>query len=96
MIHNVTLRRFITEFREYGRHDQFSGRGMEALYDYLTDLESDTGTKIQLDVIALCCEFSEYDSVYEAAEACGVQNHRRLHEHVTVIPVKGGGVIIGQ
>jgi len=30
-------------------------------------LEEDCGTEIELDVIALCCEFTEFETAHEAA-----------------------------
>ena len=37
------------------RPDQFSYQALNALYDYLEEIENFT-----LDVIAICCEFTEY------------------------------------
>ena len=45
------------------RPNNFSYEGLTALYDYLEDLEEDTGEEIELDVIGLCCDFTEYDSL---------------------------------
>ena len=45
------------------RPNNFTPAGQDALYDYLEQLEDDTGTPIELDVIALCCEFTEYSSL---------------------------------
>ena len=36
----------------------------QALYDWLEDC----GQTVELDVIAICCEFSQYDSAAEAYE----------------------------
>ena len=50
------------EFREAFRSlrpDNFSYEGMQALFDYLEQLGEDTGEEIELDVIALCCDYSE-------------------------------------
>ena len=44
------------------RPNNFSYEGLEVLFNYLTELENDTGEDMELDVIALCCDFSE-DSV---------------------------------
>ena len=44
------------------RPDQFSYEALDLLYDYFESIEEDTGEHIELDVIAICCEFSE-DSV---------------------------------
>lgn len=41
------------------RPDNFSRQGIEVLWDYLEQYEEDTGEELELDVIALCCDFSE-------------------------------------
>jgi len=41
------------------RPDNFSRDGLWALYDYLTELEADTGEELELDVIAICCDYTE-------------------------------------
>lgn len=43
------------------RPDNFSYEGLTALYEYLWDLSEDIGEDIELDVIALCCNFTEYN-----------------------------------
>ena len=47
------------------RPDQFTYQGLNALYDYLTDFEDGTGEEVELDVIGICCEYSEYDNLKE-------------------------------
>lgn len=49
-------------FKECGRGDQFSYSGFDALYNYLDDLSDDIGEDFKVDVIALCCDFTEYES----------------------------------
>jgi hypothetical protein len=56
---------FHDAFKSMGRENQFSYEGLDALYDYLEQYEEDTGEKIELDVIALCCEYTEYDNIAE-------------------------------
>ena len=51
---------FRDAFRDMNRKENFSYAGLSALYDHLTALEDDLGEELELDVIALCCEFSEY------------------------------------
>lgn len=41
------------------RPDNFTYEGREALFEYLEQYEEDTGEEIELDVIALCCFYSE-------------------------------------
>ena len=50
---------FREAFRLAGRMDQFSYEGLEVLFDYLDNLSEDTGEPIELDVVALCCEYYE-------------------------------------
>ena len=50
---------FADEFKRYNRQDQFSPKGLEVLFDYLDNLSEDTGETIELDVVALCCEYYE-------------------------------------
>lgn len=61
MIEQVTFNTFRDRFRQYDRLENFSYEGAEALFNYLEELEEDLGTPIELDVIALCCDYSEYD-----------------------------------
>lgn len=42
-------------FRQYGRSDQFSYAGYCKLFDLLDSYETD----LEIDVIAICCDFSE-------------------------------------
>jgi len=55
----VYLSDFRAAFNRAGRGDQFSYEGLELIYDYLDEYERDSGEEIELDVIALCCEWAE-------------------------------------
>lgn len=63
---SITRSDFSDAFRDMGRATQFSYDGLTALYDYFTEYEGDTGCTIELDVIAICCEYAEYADVTEA------------------------------
>ena len=78
---------FRTAFHKMGRGEQFSYDGLTALYDYLEQLEYDTDTEIELDVIALCCEYAEYDSLAEFQKDYGedYQTIEDIEERTTVI-----------
>lgn len=41
------------------RPDNFSYEGLSALFEYLEQWEEDCGEELELDVIAICCDFSE-------------------------------------
>ena len=63
LVKRVSFYDFLEEFEKYGREDQFSYEGKRALYDYLNELSEDIGEPIELDVVAISCEFAEYDSL---------------------------------
>lgn len=50
------------------RPDNFSGEGLYALFEYLTDLEDELGVEYELDIIALCCEYTEYPTIKDVTE----------------------------
>ena len=67
---NVTSAMFADAFRRMGREDQFSREALEALFEYIENYEEDTGSSVELDVVGLCCEFTEYTTAVEAVADC--------------------------
>lgn len=61
MKQHVNWHNFQSAFQNMDRANNFSYEGLRALFDYLEQLEYDLGEEIELDVIALCCEYHEYD-----------------------------------
>jgi len=59
MYQRITFPDFYDAFWHAGRAEQFSYEAKRALFEYLNEREDDTGEKIELDVIALCCEYAE-------------------------------------
>tara|TARA_R100001443_G_scaffold116675_2_gene137982 strand:- start:41 stop:361 length:321 start_codon:yes stop_codon:yes gene_type:complete len=64
MIRTINQYDFIDAFKGM-RKDNFSYDGLIALYEALEMLSDDLGQPIELDVIALCCEYAEYDNLEE-------------------------------
>ena len=67
MIQSINQYDFERAFSDMGRKDQFTYEGKKALFEHLEQYEENTGEQVELDVIALCCEFTEYDSALECA-----------------------------
>ena len=88
---------FVQAFKEL-RPDNFSKAGLFALYDYLEQLEDDIGEETELDVIALCCEYAEYDSLAEFREDYGEDYNtmQDIEYHTTVIMIDNESFIIQQ
>lgn len=59
---------FCDYFKQCGRGDQFSYSALRCLFDYYDELDTDCGTDTELDPVAICCDWSEYDTAEEAAK----------------------------
>jgi len=59
---------FCDAFITADRKDSFSYDGRKALFEYFEQMEEDKGEEMELDVIAICCDFSEYESATEAVK----------------------------
>ena len=59
MKQTVNIDTFRQAFINMGRDNHFSYEGLEVLFDSLNQYEEDTGQELELDVIALCCEYAE-------------------------------------
>lgn len=84
----VTESDFHGAFHDMNRADSFSYDARSALYNYLWDLSEDTGEDVEMDVIALCGEFTEYESAVECLEeyapgdvGCGDDDCERANGH---------------
>ena len=83
---------FVDAFQDTDYQNQFSYEGKVALYEYLKELEDSTGFEMELDMIALCCEYTEYENFYEFRDDYEdyVYKHKikdihDIHEHTQVI-----------
>lgn len=64
----VNFHDFCDAFATANRDNNFSYAGKQALFAYCEEYESISGREVELDVIALCCEYSEYESVQEVMD----------------------------
>ena len=98
MNQSITKCQFHDKFRDMGRGEQFSYEGKNALYDWLEELAEDTGQEYSLDVIALCCEFTEYADLEEFQADYGddCETMEDIENSTIVIPISGDSFIIQQ
>ena len=80
------------------RPNNFSYEGLTALFDYLEQYEEETETELELDVIGLCCEFSEYKDLKEfQSEYDDYETIEEIEEMTPIIKIEGTeGFIIQQ
>ena len=100
-----TLRKsqFVDAFDELGRDDQFSREAREILYDYYEQVSDELGEAIEVDVIGICSEWSEYDddSIVDAYDYVLTRDSRKserldiildyLRENTTVLECQHNG-----
>jgi len=65
MKETVTVYRFRDAFKQSDTYkNNFSYEGLTALFEHLEELEWEMdGMELELDVVAFCCDYTEYDSL---------------------------------
>lgn len=105
MKQTINQYQFADAFRSI-RPDNFTYAGLNALFDYLEDCEAQCG-EIELDVIALCCDYSEHESALACVMDMGYdflpteddlngkeqEALQYLRDHTQVIEFEGGIII---
>ena len=58
MKQSVTFSQFVDAFHAYDRYDGYGYEALKVIYNYLEEYEAETDQEIELDVIAICCDYS--------------------------------------
>jgi len=89
---------FERAFVDMNRAENFTYDGKKALFKYLEQYEEETGTPVELDVIALCCEYSEYANLAEFQKEYSkdYEKIKDIEQETTVIRIDGEAFIIQQ
>lgn len=92
---SVSEHTFVNRFDEMNRGNNFSRDARRAMFEYFEDLDEQCGTETELDVIAVCCEWSEYESLEEFRKDYGeeYQTLDDVRDATRVIEFDGGFVI---
>ena len=99
MKQTVNFSNFVDAFRNYDRVDNFGYAGLQALFDYLEELEQDVDYEFELDVIGFCCDFAlmtldEINQDYLQGHETLDDAVEWLQEQTTVILVDDETVIV--
>jgi hypothetical protein len=68
----VTFSSFIDSFKSVDRYDSFGYQALRVIFDYLEELENSTGEELELDVIAICCDYTS-QNYKDIAESYGIE-----------------------
>ena len=90
MIDAVTQTEFVDRFVKIDRENNFSYWGRIALFEYFEQYEEDTGEQIEFDPIAICCEYTEYESLDELNDIYGkkFEDLDEVSDYTPVIEIK--------
>ena len=95
MYQTVTNYDFHDAFRDAGREDQFTYEALDELFEYYEQLEQELGEQIELDPVAICCEWSEYESWEAAIKDLG-RSEASIYDRYTVLEVPNGNILVGE
>ena len=84
MYQSINFSDFCDAFRNMGRDENFSYEGKRHLFDYLEQYEEETGESMELDIVALCCEYNE-DSLTDVLENYSLESLEELQDSTYVI-----------
>lgn len=92
---------FVSAFKGNSeRKEYFSYGALCALFDHYQQIEEDTGEEMELDVVAVCCDWTEYDTALEAARAYDFDKEDEdkalsyLTNKTIVLSLEGGNVVV--
>lgn len=58
MKQSINFFQFVYAFHAHDRYDSFGYDGLRIIFDYLEQYEQDCNEEIELDVIAICCDYN--------------------------------------
>lgn len=107
---NASLHAIASMFDDMGRRDNFSLQGIEAILDYLEEVAVNDSAghckAIEVDVIAICCDFTEssYEDVVadyslESGKGFDFDNGDlgeilvEVREHTWAVPLDNGNIL---
>ena len=95
----ITESQFINAFKSWDTYkNQFSYEGLKALFEWFEEYENDTGEEMELDVVAICCDFTEYESLKEYNEDYDKEYEEidEIADDITLIKIDDERFIIQQ
>lgn len=95
MKQTINVSDFRDAFHKMGRGEQFSYDGLGSLFDWLEDWDEEP----ELDVIAFCCEFSEYKNLAEFQHDYNADDYPdidSIENETIVIPIDDDRFIVQQ
>lgn len=90
----INQEQFIQGFDDRNRGENFTREGRRTLFNYYEELENGIGEDIEYDPIAICGEWSEYETPNDALEDYGVETLEELERKTDTITLDYGGLLV--
>ena len=86
---------FRNRFRSSDNYaNQFSTKGLDALFEYIEQVEDDIGEEFEFDMVGICCDYTEYENLEAFAYDYSDNKHTwlrvtmdRIREETVVIEI---------
>jgi len=86
---------FKNAFEKMGRENNFSDYGLSKIFEYQEMFSEECGEDIELDVIAICCDYTEYNSLEELrVDYENIECREDLEYYTQIICYKDDCIII--
>lgn len=96
IVNTVNEYDFIQGFKTL-RPENFSTMALVAMYKTFEEISNDCEMAYEYDVIAMCCEYTEYDSLAEVQanyDNLELDDVDALRDHTFVIELQDGSLVI--
>ncbi len=92
MLQTMNRQQFIDAFRQNDeRRNEYSYEALDALYTYLDEFEY--RNEYLFDLVAICCDWTEYATLEEAVNDYSYATPEELEYKTVVIPCKSGYLV---
>lgn len=92
MLQTMNRQQFIDAFKKNSaRKNEYSYEALDALYTYLDEFEY--REEYLFDLIAICCDWTEYATLEEAVNDYSYATPEELEYKTVVIPCKSGYLV---
>jgi hypothetical protein len=101
MKQSVNFSSFVDAFRAYDRYDQFGYQALRVIFDFLEQYEQDCNEELELDVIAICCDYTVNDAAtiahdYNILDVAYPDSDDCLNEEAVLEYLNNHTMVLGQ
>lgn len=99
MKQTVNFSDFVDAFRAYDRYDQFGYQALMVIFEHLEEIENSTGQELELDVLAICCDYAtdNWEAIAEnySIDLSGLDDEEEKQE-VVIEYLNNNTIVLGQ